>query len=268
MLRQLRLTSCHALHAKDIRSTPRGLARWASSVYIHFRMYENLHNLRPDVAVGDPADGVQRIPVRVGWLDLVVERTCDLESLWNAMGEDDFGEDERVPYWAELWPAAVGLARWLAGHPEEVRGKHVLEAGCGLGLSAVTAARLGGKVACFDYEPEAVRHVRRNLEANGVFAAAAAMDWRSPAVKPGAFDLVLGADVLYEKRFVAPLAGLFHHALAPGGRVWLAEPDRKVSQPAMYRFLEHGFSHRRLHFGKVAIQEKNMGIHIIELTRK
>jgi len=38
-----------------------------------------------------------------------IERTADLETLWDSIGEDDFGEDERLPYWAELWPASVLL---------------------------------------------------------------------------------------------------------------------------------------------------------------
>jgi predicted nicotinamide N-methyase len=210
----------------------------------------------------------QRIPIKVGEFEFVVERTCDLDTLWDQLGQGEFGDDERIPYWAELWPAAVGMARWLCSHADALRGRAVLEAGCGLGLSAVTAATLGARMVCFDYEPEAVRHARRNLSVNGVAAAAVVMDWRRPSVAPGAFDLALGADILYEKRFVAPLAGLFAHALAPGGRVWLAEPEREVSNPAMYRFLDLGFSHRRLHFEKISLQGKNMGIHIIELTRK
>jgi predicted nicotinamide N-methyase len=229
---------------------------------------ENANIVLPEESSRVAPASPQRIPVRAGGLDVMVERSCDLETLWESMGQDEFGEDERVPYWAELWPAAVGLARWLADNPDEVRGRRVLEAGCGLGLSATVAALLSASVAAFDYEPEAARHARRNMEINGADAVALAMDWRAPAVAPGTFDLVLAADVLYEKRFVQPLAGLFAHALAPGGRVWMAEPDREVSQPAMYRFLELGFSHRRLHFEKVSIQEKTMGIHIIELRRK
>jgi predicted nicotinamide N-methyase len=231
-------------------------------------MSKSAHSQHRQDAVAAQLEQTERIPVQAGHFEFIVERTCNLDTLWDALGRDDFGDDERIPYWAELWPAAVGMARWLCAHEDALPNRAVLEAGCGLGLSAVTAAALGARVVCFDYEPEAVGHTRRNLAVNRVNAAAVVMDWRRPSVTPGAFDLVLGADILYEKRFVTPLAELFAQVLAPGGRVWLAEPEREVSNPAMYRFLDLGFRHRRLHFEKISLLGKNMGIHIIELTRK
>ena len=38
-----------------------------------------------------------------------LERAGDLESLWDAMDSDEFGEDERLPYWTELWPASYNF---------------------------------------------------------------------------------------------------------------------------------------------------------------
>ncbi len=66
-----------------------------------------------------------------------------------------FAEDERLPYWAELWPSAIGLAHYL-DRDVSLRGKHVLELGCGLGLLGVIAARDGARVLCTDYEPDAL----------------------------------------------------------------------------------------------------------------
>ena len=44
-----------------------------------------------------------------------LSRAADLEQLWDAMtaSPDDF-DDERLPYWTELWPSSVALAGWLA----------------------------------------------------------------------------------------------------------------------------------------------------------
>ena len=42
-------------------------------------------------------------------------RAADLEQLWDAMTDDPRNfEDERLPYWTELWPSSVALAGWLA----------------------------------------------------------------------------------------------------------------------------------------------------------
>ena len=46
---------------------------------------------------------------------------------------------------------------------------------------------------------------------------------------PGGFPVVLAADVLYERRDVAPLLALVERIVAPDGLLWLAEPGRAVA---------------------------------------
>ena len=57
------------------------------------------------------------------------------------ISEADFDRDERLPYWADLWPSARILAEELA--VMRLRGQRVLELGCGLGVVAIGAV-LGG----------------------------------------------------------------------------------------------------------------------------
>ena len=40
------------------------------------------------------------------------------------------------------------------------------------------------------------------------------------------FPVVLAADVLYERRDIEPLLALTERVVAPGGDLWLAEPNR------------------------------------------
>jgi predicted nicotinamide N-methyase len=47
------------------------------------------------------------------------------------LAEDDPDED-RLPFWAQLWPAGVALARAIGTRP--LAGRQVLELGCGNGL--------------------------------------------------------------------------------------------------------------------------------------
>src|SRR5687767_15515852 len=63
------------------------------------------------------------------------------ESSESLISEEDFERDERLPYWAELWPSALVLARHIA--TLEGSGRALLELGCGVGLVA-TAASLAG----------------------------------------------------------------------------------------------------------------------------
>ncbi len=173
-----------------------------------------------------------RLEVRLGDRAWRVEREADMEALWERIGDEDFGEDERMPYWAELWPASLVLCRWLFARRETIAGKWCLELGCGLGLSAMAGAGAGARVAAMDYEWRAVIRARNNAVRNlAVPPFFTRMDWRAPGFRPGAFDFIWGSDILYETRFHAPLTPLFRSLLAPGGRNWLAAPERKVSAP-------------------------------------
>jgi predicted nicotinamide N-methyase len=133
------------------------------------------------------------------------------------LDEEAFAADEFMPYWAELWPAGLALARALPGRLD---GLLVLELGCGLGVPSLVAAARGAVVTAVDWAPDAVRLLRENARRNRLSIAAEVADWRSYA---GRFDLALAADVLYEERNVEPLFELLPQ-LAP--EVLLAEPGR------------------------------------------
>ena len=133
-----------------------------------------------------------------------------------------------APYWAVLWRSGVALARELEG--EELGGRRVVELGCGLALPSIAAARAGASVLATDLAPEALALAKRNARANGVRIETASFDWSDPA-QLARFDLVLAADVLYERPAVAALLDLLPR-LAP--EAWLADPGR----PAAGAFLE------------------------------
>jgi predicted nicotinamide N-methyase len=136
-----------------------------------------------------------------------------------------------APYWAVLWRSGVALARELDGEPLE--GMRVLELGCGLGVPSIAAARAGAGVLATDSSVEALDLVARSADANGVRVETAMVDWAEPGelLSRAPFDLVLAADVLYERPSVAQLLSLLPR-LAP--MAWLADPGR----PAAAAFLE------------------------------
>jgi predicted nicotinamide N-methyase len=128
-----------------------------------------------------------------------------------------------APYWSVLWRSGVALARELDG--VALRGLRVLELGCGLAIPSIAAARAGAAVLATDACGEALELVARNARANGVPVETATVDWAEPdeLVGRAPFDLVLAADVLYERAGVAQLLSLLPR-LAP--EAWLADPGR------------------------------------------
>jgi predicted nicotinamide N-methyase len=140
-----------------------------------------------------------------------------------------------VPYWSVLWRSGVALGRELADPAEAARlaGLRVVELGCGLGVPSVAAARAGATVLATDASEEALHMTERNARENGLTVETAHLDWDAPdtLVARAPFDLVLAADVLYERAAVAQLLSLLPRLAS---EVWLADPGR----PAAEVFLE------------------------------
>jgi hypothetical protein len=149
-------------------------------------------------------------------------RPRDAEAL---LSEEAFEHEEFLPYWAELWPSGVALARrvsaralrgagrssWLRPRAAEHRRRAGRRPGPGHGLVS-----------------DSIAFTRRNAERNGARLETAVCAWDDPELVLGRapWDLVLAADVLYERRNAAPLLDLLPRLVAPGAEVWLADPDR------------------------------------------
>ncbi|ODB40161.1 methyltransferase [Pseudomonas mosselii] len=103
---------------------------------------------------------------------------------------------EEPPYWSFCWASGLAMARYLAEHPQWVRGKRVLDFGAGSGIAGIAAARAGARevVAC-DLDPLALDACRANAALNGVTLNYSS-DFFAEADR---FDLILVADVLYDR---------------------------------------------------------------------
>ncbi|GAU07958.1 class I SAM-dependent methyltransferase [Desulfoplanes formicivorans] len=206
-----------------------------------------------------------RIHVDIAGRTWALERIADLETLWDAM--EDEGDDNHIPYWVELWPASLVLARWLEDNPESIRGKRCLDLGCGLGLTALIASSLGARVVALDYEWPAVYFARKNTAINQVPSPLwVQMDWCRPAFRPAVFDCIWGGDILYEQRFFEPIATLFDRMLAPKGRIILGTPERTVTQPVWGQLIQKGWQVREIETTRQALHTMDMSVKLMQLT--
>ncbi|MCZ8203255.1 methyltransferase domain-containing protein [Gemmatimonas sp.] len=174
----------------------------------------------------------ETVPVGSGAL----ARTFTLFKPANAdhlISEADYVMDERLPYWADLWPSARVLAgALLTMHGE---GRTLLELGCGLGLDTTAAMAAGFSVTATDYYEDAIHMARGNAARNlGREPQARLVNWRAWPDDLGTFDVVIAADVLYEKEYASLVGACVARALAPQGEAIIADPGR-LALPA---FLE------------------------------
>jgi predicted nicotinamide N-methyase len=153
----------------------------------------------------------------------------DAESL---IDEAAFNRDERLPYWADLWPSAIALARAVRAMAGE--GRTLLELGCGVGLVTAAALKAGFDVTASDYYDEALAFARLNGLRNAAREPKTMiLDWRHLPMAIPAFDIVAGADVLYERAYGAVVARAIATTLAERGRALIADPGR-VGSPAFF----------------------------------
>ena len=164
----------------------------------------------------------------LGERDLAVLRPRDSEAL---IDEQAFEHEEYLPYWAELWPSGQALARQVA--VRALRGARTLELGCGLALPSFAAAIAGGRPVATDWSPQAIDLARANAERNGLAIEAFRADWAAAGaiLERAPWDLVLGADLLYERRNADLLLPLLPRLVRPGAEIWLADPGRPPAGP-------------------------------------
>lgn len=209
---------------------------------------------------------VIREVVEVGALRLTIARPRSAEEL---IDEEDYARDERLPYWAELWPSALALAAELEA--DDLGGARILELGCGVGLPSVVAALRGAEVVATDWYDDALGFVRANARAAGADVATRLLDWNAPPgdlVAPGAArDLVIGADLLYEERNGPALAALLPRILKPGASALIADPRRPHADGLLAPLAAAGWRHdmREVrHTGRP--DESGVVIHLHRLT--
>lgn len=149
--------------------------------------------------------------------------------------EEAFEREEFLPYWAEVWASGVALAQVVAAR--RLAGARVVELGCGLALPSLAAALGGAAVLATDWSPDAIAVGALNAERNGVVLETAVVSWAEPRplVRRAPWDLVLAADLLYERRNADELLALLPRL---GGEVLLADPGRPHAKTFLDRAAE------------------------------
>ncbi len=188
----------------------------------------------------------------------------DSYALLDRISPEEFIRDEQMPYWAEIWPSALALSEFLS-ESVPLNGVRIIEIGAGTGLVSVVAASLGASVLATDYSTEALRFIRCNALKNAARIDIGQLDWRNVRQEER-FDMLLAADVLYERVNLLPILLSIERLLKPGGCAYIADPRRRLAEQFLELAAENGFSvkaHAREHRG----DGKPVAVNIYRLTR-
>ena len=171
------------------------------------------------------------------------EVAAEEDRLEKVSGKRADGDYLHLPYWAELWDSAAGVATWLAEnrHPLLSGSPNVLDLGCGMGLSGTVVAALGARVLFADLEAPALLFAQLNSLPWSSRVRTRRVDWRTDELGER-FDVIVGADILYERKQWEHLEPFWRAHLAPGGQVLLGEPGRPTGDLFPEWIRERGWS--------------------------
>lgn len=184
--------------------------------------------------------------LNVAGINITLLKIVNVDELFNnlvAKGDQhEDVKDERIPYWAELWPSAIGLSEHIINSKIITSNTTVHELGCGLGLTGIVAGKLGAEVLFTDYLEEALDFAKQNWDLNNSETASfKKMDWRIPDTGLKA-DLLLASDVAYERKSFEYLPHAFKSLTKPGGKIIVSEPNRLLSQGFFESLSSRGFA--------------------------
>jgi len=139
-------------------------------------------------------------------------------------------ELEWQPYWAETWDTASGFCSFLAEKfSGGLRGKNLLDIGCGLGLTGCVAAALGASVTMVDFAPPALLFAELNGWPWRHRVEVQRVDWCKDDLQQQ-FDIVIGSDVLYDRSDLPHLNRFIRKHLETGATAYLGEPNRTMAK--------------------------------------
>ena len=197
-------------------------------------------------------------PIRSGAVEVQFTRVADPNLVLDQVAREEDRrekatgrrkrEDElHLPYWAELWESSIGMASFIAeqwaacGRQESIVARiarrsmgssqpaSVMDLGCGMGLAGTVAARLGTRVLFADLETPALLFAELNSLASPLPCRTRKVNWQTDRLDE-CFDLILGADIVYDRTQWAFLEPFFLAHLAPGGGILLGEPGRSSGE--------------------------------------
>jgi|TARA_R110002049_G_scaffold135291_1_gene294856 predicted nicotinamide N-methyase len=173
---------------------------------------------------------------------------------------DPLGEAEALgissaqwPLFGVLWDSGKVLA--LVMEEYKVEGKRILEIGCGMALSSLLLNSRHADITATDYHPEAggflLDNVRLNQGRNIPFLRT---DWETITDGLGVFDMLIGADLLYEHSHIDLLSQFIERHAKPKCEVVLVDPGRGNHAAFSKRMVKLGYVHSQELVSKTQIK--------------
>ncbi len=140
----------------------------------------------------------------------------------------------------QVWPSGLLLAQAMQRF--DLRGKRILELGCGIGLASLVLQRRGANVIASDAHPLAEAFLAYNAALNDLPALHyRSLRWDAPLSALGRFDAIIASDVLYERGHAELLDAMIERHALPVAEVLFTDPGRGNSARFSRLLARRGF---------------------------
>ena len=147
-------------------------------------------------------------------------------ALWEKTEEELEAIGLPPPFWAFAWAGGQALARYILDNPDRVTGARIIDFASGSGLVAIAAVKAGARhVTASDLDPFAMAAIRLNAAANDVAGRIEPVSDNLLGTEPEV-DLVLAADVFYERDLAEAVTAWLSASQARGVQVLIGDPGR------------------------------------------
>ena len=146
------------------------------------------------------------------------------------------------PLFGVVWESSEVLAQFM--HDFEIKGKRILEVGCGIGLTSLMLNQRLADITATDYHPEVENFLLENIELNkGKAIPFFRTGWADKDCGLGKFDLIVGSDLLYERGHAELLSGFIQQHAKPVCEVILVDPGRGYHARFSKKMVSMGYQH-------------------------
>lgn len=124
-----------------------------------------------------------------------------------------------------VWDSSQVLANYMLD--QALQGKRILEVGCGVGLTSLMLNQRELDITATDHHPEAEQMLKRNTRLNnGPVIPFVRMAWDEIDCSLGEFDVIVGSDLLYDRRHLQTLALFIERHARRQSEIVIVDPGR------------------------------------------
>ncbi|MFN3921176.1 MAG: class I SAM-dependent methyltransferase [Caldimicrobium sp.] len=192
---------------------------------------------------------------------LKICRPAKLEEIFEG---DPFLESEKFPLWFKIWEASIVLADYVATLSPPLE---ILEIGAGLGIPSLVASAFGHKVLATDIEELPLKFLEKSAKENGLSIEVQKLDLLNPKLIKK-FDVIMGAELVFKKKFYEPLLSLFINYLKPEGTILLAHSSERKASLIPFLHQAHSFFEIQTSIRRLRSEEEILEIILNRLLLK